>query len=84
VHFIRWREDGTLEAVHDALREKARVKEGHETTPSAAIIDSQSGKTAQKGRSQPQTSKTAGTTLASISKLDPPRLDVNHGEADPS
>jgi putative transposase len=48
-HFCRWRDAGVIEAVHDALREKVRVKAGREATPSAAIIDSQSVKTAQKG-----------------------------------
>ncbi len=48
-HFERWRDEGRIEAVHDALREKVRQKEGREATPSAAIIDSQSVKTAQKG-----------------------------------
>ena len=35
--------------VNDALREKVRVQEGKEPTPSAAVIDSQSVKTPQKG-----------------------------------
>ena len=48
-HFCRWRDAGVIEAVHDALREQVRVKEGREPTPSAAIIDSQSVKTPQKG-----------------------------------
>jgi len=48
-HFCRWRDSGLIEAVHDALREKVRVQEGHKPTPSAAIIDSQSVKTPQKG-----------------------------------
>ena len=48
-HFCRWRDNGTIQRVHNALREQVRANEGRETTPSAAIIDSQSVKTTQKG-----------------------------------
>jgi putative transposase len=49
-YYRRWRLDGTWQKVHDALREQVRTEEeGRETTPSAAIIDSQSVKTTEKG-----------------------------------
>ena len=49
-YYRRWRLDGTWEEVHGTLREQVRSeKEGREATPSAAIIDSQSVKTTEKG-----------------------------------
>jgi transposase len=48
-YFRIWRNDGTWEAIHSALREQARRKAGREATPSAAILDSQSVKTSQRG-----------------------------------
>ena len=48
-YFRKWREDGTWERVERALRERVREAAGRETTPSAAIIDSQSVKTTEKG-----------------------------------
>lgn len=43
-HFARWRDDDTLDALHDALRSAVRQAEGRQAEPSAAIIDSQSVK----------------------------------------
>ncbi len=40
--FARWAADGTLDHVHDTLRDQVRVDAGRQPQPSAAIIDSQS------------------------------------------
>jgi putative transposase len=48
-YFRTWKEDGTLDRLHDELRGDLRRAEGHQRQPSAAIIDSQSVKTTEKG-----------------------------------
>ena len=48
-YFRNWRNDGTWEIIHRAIREQARQRVGREATPSAAILDSQSVKTSQRG-----------------------------------
>ena len=48
-YFRNWRDDGTWERVEEALRARVREAAGREATPSAAIIDSQSVKTTEKG-----------------------------------
>jgi putative transposase len=48
-YFRNWRNDGTWPRLHDALRDRVRQADGREVSPSAAIIDSQSVKTTEKG-----------------------------------
>ncbi len=48
-YFRLWRDNGVWEKVNTALRERLRIKLGREAQPSAAIIDSQSVKTTEKG-----------------------------------
>ena len=45
----RWDEDGTLDRIHHALYVQCREQAGREASPTAAIIDSQSVKSAEKG-----------------------------------
>src|SRR3954451_12763013 len=44
-YFSRWRRDGTITRIHEALRPLVRVGCEHEPEPSAASLDSQSVKT---------------------------------------
>ena len=46
-YFNRWRKDGIWEKIHDMLRGDVRQQAGRESTPSAAILDSQSVKTTE-------------------------------------
>jgi transposase len=48
-YFDLWSWDGTLDRLHHALYVKCREQAGREASPSAAIIDSQSVKAAEKG-----------------------------------
>ena len=44
-----WNWDGTLERIHHALYVAVREQAGREASPTVAIIDSQTAKSAQKG-----------------------------------
>ena len=57
-YFAKWRDDGTWQRANDLLRQRVRVQRGRAPEPSAAIVDSQSAKTTEKGAS-------AATTRAS-------------------
>jgi len=48
-YFDLWSWDGTLDRIHDALYVKCREAALREASPTAAIIDSQSVKSAEKG-----------------------------------
>jgi transposase len=60
-----WNWDGTLDRIHHALYVKCREQAGREASPTAAIIDSQSVKSAEKGG---VASTLAGTMRARKSK----------------
>jgi putative transposase len=48
-YFRKWRLDGAWQRIHDRLRGDVRQQEGRERQPSAAITDSQSVKTTDRG-----------------------------------
>jgi transposase len=50
-YFDLWSYDGTLGRIHEALYGKCREQAEREASPTAAIIDSQSVKSAEKGGS---------------------------------
>lgn len=60
-----WEWDGTLEAVHHSLYVACRSQTGKEASPSAAILDSKSAKSVEKGASA---STRSATTRARRSK----------------
>ena len=48
-YFARWKRIGTWQVIHDAFRRQVRLKANRKAEPSAAIVDSQSVKTTEKG-----------------------------------
>jgi putative transposase len=49
MYFQQWKANGVWKRVHDTLRDRVRRREGRKKSPSAAIVDSQSVKTTEKG-----------------------------------
>jgi putative transposase len=48
-YFRAWRRDGTWQRIHDRLRAQNRLQEGRAVQPTAAILDSQTVKTTDRG-----------------------------------
>ena len=48
-YFDLWTWNGTLDRIHHALYVKCREQAGRDASPTAAIVDSQSVKSAEKG-----------------------------------
>lgn len=48
-YYWKYRRDGIWDQIHQTLHKSVRVQAGRQASPSAAIIDSQSVKTASKG-----------------------------------
>jgi transposase len=59
-YFVRWRDDRTLDRLHHALYVQCREQAGREAGPTAAIIDSQSVRSAEKGGSRTRPATTRG------------------------
>lgn len=63
-YFMQWKKDGTFDRLNDLLRGDLRVAEGRNRQPSAAIIDTQSVRTTERG-GLAATTAVRGSTAAS-------------------
>lgn len=75
-YFDLWTYDGTLDRIHHTLYQRCREQAGREASPTAAIIDSQSVKSAEKGGStigratmRARRSKARNGTFSSIPRV---------------
>jgi transposase len=63
-----WAWDGTLERIHYQLYQRAREHEGREASPSAAVVDSQSVRSASKGACADPVGYDAGKKVKGVIK----------------
>lgn len=68
VHYYYWRfrREGIWQQINNALREEVRLQEKRKATPSAAIIDSQSVKTTEKGGFEAMTRQRKSMVVSGI------------------
>ncbi len=66
-YFSQWQREGSWQRINDTLRREVREQAGREAEPSAAIIDSQSVKTTEKGglAAMTQARKSTGASVIS-------------------
>ena len=70
-YYNQWRKHKRWQQFNDTLRDQVRLSEGREATPSAAVIDSQSVKTTEKGGSVASTGPSSSkdeNALASLTR----------------
>jgi transposase len=70
-YFRQWRDDDTWKQIHDALHRQVRQAAGREPAPSAAILDSQSVKTTEKGGPAAMTRASRSRAASGFSSLIP-------------
>ena len=76
-YFCLWQWDGTLDRIHHALYVQCREQAGREASPTAAIIDSQSVKSVEKGGPRsipPATTRARRSTARSGTSWSTPKV----------